>query len=222
MSKENNVVTMKSVKCKEAPLVESTPFKVWKDEEGNNKIILDPEYAKGDVVKQITGTKDKEIAGNIFYTAVMAISPILPKEERASDNMDQCFNIIAQSLHDFQPKDATEARLLTQAVALYHHGMNRLAKAGSAELITHSEAQVNMAVKLFRVCNETIEALYRCRRGGEQKITVSHAVLTNQAIVNNFQGVGVPPEKEEIPHVSNVRSESKNQSRQTMLSTSHG
>jgi hypothetical protein len=180
-----------------SPLLESTPVKIWKDERGDNKIALDPNLSELDVIRQVAGTKDTEIAHNILRTSFTAISAVVSKAEGAADNADKCFNIILQSLYDFQPKDAIEARLVSQAIALYQHGMSRLGKAGSSDQIPHSEAQVNMAIKLLRVHNETIEALNRYRRGGEQKVTVTHAVVAAQAIVNNhFPGVGVPPKNQ--------------------------
>jgi len=54
----------------------------------------------------------------------------------------------------------------------------------------HADHYGNKAIKLLRLHNETIEALNRYRRGGEQKVTVTHAVITDKAIVNNFNGVG--------------------------------
>lgn len=196
MSKEKKTKKKAIVNVK-SPQIESTPVKIWKDERGDNKMAIDPNLSAIDVIRHVTGTKDTEIAHNILYTTVIAISAIIDKKEGTADNADKCFNITLQSLYDFQPKDAVEARLISQAIALYQHGMNRLGKAGRSDHIPHSEAQVNMAIKLLRVHNETIEALNRYRRGGEQKVTVTHAVVTGQAIVNNhFQGVGASPQNQ--------------------------
>jgi hypothetical protein len=57
-------------------------------------------------------------------------------------------------------------------------------------MLNHSDHYANKAVKFLGLHNETIEALNRYRRGGEQKVTVTHAVITEKAIVNNFNGVG--------------------------------
>jgi hypothetical protein len=177
--------------------IESTPLKFWKDEEGKTNITSDSNLRPMDAMKQITGTKDAEIAENVFYSGATAIASVVRKTENAPDNMDKCFNIIAQNLNDFQPQDAIEAQLIAQSTALYQHGMARLAKVGNSTQIDHSAAQVNMAVKLLRLRNETIETLHRYRRRGEQRVTVTHAVVAGQAIVNNhFPGVGVPPKKQ--------------------------
>lgn len=60
-------------------------------------------------------------------------------------------NLLIQSLHDFKPRDAVEARLVAQETVVFQHGMSRLARAGCSENINISETQVNMAVKLLRV-----------------------------------------------------------------------
>lgn len=174
----------------EPPVLESTPIKAWKNERGDAMLAIESNNLGGNILKQITGTKDSDIAESIIRGSYLAIQPIFEEGESSTKSLISSLNIIAQSLHDFQPKDAIEARLVSQATALYHHGMDRLAKAGRSELIHHSELQINMAIKLLRVHNETIETLNRYRRGGEQKVTVTHAVLANNAVVNNFTGGG--------------------------------
>jgi hypothetical protein len=175
----------KSLKKIEQPKLESTLIKTWVDEQGNSRIVLDPSLSGIDVLKKTTGTRDTEIAESIMSMGAFAIESI----ERGGDakRFSQSFNIIMQSLHDFQPKDAVEARLVTQAVTLYQHGMDRLGRAGRSDRIDLTESQVNMAIKLLRVHNETIEALNRYRRGGEQKVIVQH-VTADKAVVNQFNG----------------------------------
>ena len=67
--------------------------------------------------------------------------------------------------------------------------MARLSKLASSENVKNSEAQANMAIKLLRRHNETIEALSRYRRGGEQRVVVQH-IADKIAVVNNFGGTG--------------------------------
>ena len=105
-------------------------------------------------------------------------------------NEKDSFNVVLQSVHDMQPKDAIEARLAVQASALFSHGLANLRRAETADMMCHADHYANKAIKLLRLHNETIEALNRYRRGGEQKVTVTHAVITEKAIVNNFNGGG--------------------------------
>jgi hypothetical protein len=152
-----------------------------------------PNESDVNYTRQILGTKDTEIANNIINTAFSAIYPILGKENGA-DNTDKCMNIIFQSMHDFQPKDAIEARLIAQEIALYQHGMNNLAIAANTNQTQSKEAYVNLAVKLLRVHLETIEAIDRHRRGGEQRVIVQHQQVNitgqAQAVVGNFHSEG--------------------------------
>lgn len=142
----------------------------------------DPEQIMEETLSKLVGVKDGELARQIFDSGVRALKPFY-SEAKSS-------NIIAQTLHDQQPKDAIEARLTVQSSALYMHGMSNLRRAENAEILMHSEHYMNKAIKLIRLHNETIEALTRYRRGGEQKVTVTHSVLANQAVVNNFTGGG--------------------------------
>ncbi len=106
-------------------------------------------------------------------------------------------------MNDFQPKDVNEARLVTQAMALFQHGMDRLRKVGSSADLHCSESQTNMAIKLLRCHNETIEALNRYRRGGEQRVIVQHVNVNDggKAIVGSILngGGGNKKEDEAIP-----------------------
>ncbi len=141
-----------------------------------------------DAVKKIVGVKEIELANHILQCASGAIKSFVGSE-------NACFmNIILQFLHDTKPRDAIEAQLAAQAAALFTHSMSNLQRMGKAQTVQHVEAYANVSVKLSRAHNETVEALNRHRRGGEQKVTVTHAVLANQAVVNNYNGVGVPPE----------------------------
>lgn len=56
----------------------------------------------------------------------------------------------------------------------------------------------NIAIKYMRLHNETIEALGRYRRGGEQRVTVVH-VAEKMAVVNNYGGGGMPQNQGDKP-----------------------
>jgi len=63
---------------------------------------------------------------------------------------------------------------------------------GKAERYDTSNHYGNLAIKLLRLHNETIETLGRYRRGGEQKVTVQHVNVNEggKAIIGNVSGVG--------------------------------
>lgn len=52
--------------------------------------------------------------------------------------------------------------------------MMSLSNAGYSKQIPQGEFHMKNAVKLLRLHNETIEALSKYRRGGDQKVTVTH------------------------------------------------
>ena len=60
----------------------------------------------------IMGVKDIDLANNIFVEGATAIQCF------SNDEADK-FNIVAQTLHDLQPKDAIEAKLAVQARVLF-------------------------------------------------------------------------------------------------------
>lgn len=175
----------------EAPQTESTPIKFWK-QDGDEKpnVSLAPHVADFmETLKSVMGVKDPELAWQILNAGVSALKPMCGEKDS--------FNVVLQSMHDMQPKDAIEARLAVQVSALFAHGLANLRRAESADMMCHADHYSNKAIKLLRLHNETIEALNRYRRGGEQKVTVTHAVITEKAIVNNFNGMGgVSPKNE--------------------------
>jgi hypothetical protein len=146
---------------KEPPKTEATPFKWWKNEAGELNITFNHDEVK-DISKfnEMFGVKDSELANHILNRGERALSPFLSKEESC--------NVIAQSLHDFRPQDAVESRLVVQAATAFVYAMNSMRVAGNSDMLCHTEPMINLAVKLMRVHNESIETLSRYRRGGEQ------------------------------------------------------
>jgi hypothetical protein len=144
---------------------------------GKDKPSLEQYYG---VVKELTATQDNELAEDICRSAVSA----MPKENDTARNI----NTIYQALADFAPQDAIEAKLCLQATALYSQGMQYLSKAERASMVQTAEMFMKFAIKLLRLHNETIEALNRHRRKGEQKVVVQHVNVENggKAIVGNL------------------------------------
>jgi hypothetical protein len=72
--------------------------------------------------------------------------------------------------------------------------MKNLRRSATADMLCHSEHYINKAIKLLRLHNETVEALNRYRRGGEQKIVVQHNVMADKAVVNFPRGANTKNE----------------------------
>lgn len=152
--------------------------------ESDGKLDLDKTNIKKpfdahDAIKHLTATGEGQLACEIVDRGVAAM-PIGSSADR--------MNITMQTLADGEPKDTTEARLLLQAQALYSHGMRYLRKGGDADMLYHAEYFMKNATKLLRLHNETIEALNRYRRGGEQRVLVQHVQINDggKAIVGQM------------------------------------
>lgn len=131
------------------------------------------------IVKDLTGTADEDIAHELFERAALA----LPKDKSHVSK----FNTILQALADGCPKDSIEAKLTLQSTALYSQGMNYLCRAEHSQNLEYSDFYLKSAIKLLRLHNETLEALCKYRRGGEQRVVVQHVQVNQggQAIVGS-------------------------------------
>lgn len=144
---------------------------------------------------EITGTKHKQLAEDIINRASDAICGCEEYHEKAI--------IVMASLIEQQPKDAHEARLCAQAVALYSQGLKYMYRSEQGNMIPQCEFYIKNAMKLLRLHNETVEAINKHRRGGEQRVVVQHVQVNDggQAVVNgSFEGGGGNKKTSEVPH----------------------
>jgi hypothetical protein len=157
-----------------------------KDDNGNeikgykNKEGSTPEE-KFKTLNKLTATQDIVLSYGILDDATSA----QPQNKTAQTRI----NTVNQVLADYEPKDSIEAKLILQEHTLYSQGMQYLARAENSNKIPQCDFFMKYAIKLFRLHNETVEALNRHRRGSEQRIIVQHQNVTiengAQGIVNN-------------------------------------
>jgi hypothetical protein len=119
-----------------------------------------------DAFKSLTATTDLELTFDIIGKGAQAISGTASIVEK--------YNTALQTLADSAPRDSTEARLCLQANALYSQGMNYLARSNDENMIPQAEFYMKNATKLLRLHNETVEALNKYRKGGEQRMVIQH------------------------------------------------
>jgi len=153
--------------------------------DGKNRFSIDiPADQFLSEIKRLTGTESGELAEDLIGWA----AGTMPSQSDGVHNI----NSILHVLWDSEPQDSTEAKLCLQSHSLYVQGMEYLARANSSKIPSNSQMYMNFAVKLLRLNNETVEALNRYRRGGEQRVTVQHVNVENggQAIVGNVQAGG--------------------------------
>ncbi len=140
-------------------------------------------------LQSAVGQERSSLAQHIALKTACAVDP---------QNHVKSVQLALETLDEQRPKDAVEARLISQAAALYRNGMDCLSRADRTDRVDFMSAYGNIAVKYMRLHNETIEALGRYRRGGEQKVTVVH-VADKMAVVNNYGGGGMPENRGDKP-----------------------
>lgn len=130
------------------------------------------------------GIMHKKLVNDILNKAAGAICGSAEYIEKAA--------IVLASLEDQQPKDAHEARLCAQAVALYSQGLKYMQYSDQQTMFSQCEFYIKNAVKLLRLHNETVEAINRYRRGGEQRVIVQHVNVNDggQAVIVGSKGEG--------------------------------
>lgn len=144
------------------------------------------------IMKDLTATNDDQLSEEIVRRVLYA----MPN----SESLEERVNVVFQALADCASKDSTEAKLCAQSTALYAQGMQYISKAENASLMCHVEFYMKFAIKLLRLHNETIEALSKYRRGGEQRVVVQHVQVNDggQAIVGSVLNGGGANKNNEV------------------------
>jgi len=133
------------------------------------------------ILSKATGTSSPEYSELLFSQTLAAL--INPRGHTFSANA------ISGAMLDLKPRDAMESMLCSRLIVLQNHIMNCLARAASSEQTEKkTDLNINRATKLTRAFNETLEALNRYRRKGQQKITVQHVNVSDggQAIIGDL------------------------------------
>lgn len=94
-------------------------------------------------------------------------------------------NAFSGAMLEMEPRDIIESQLCARLVILNSQAnrfMNRAASSDNSKVV---DLNINRATKLMRLHNETLEALNRYRRKGEQKMIVQHVNVNSggQAVV---------------------------------------
>lgn len=94
-------------------------------------------------------------------------------------------NAFSGAMLEMEPRDIIESQLCARLVILNSQAnrfMNRAACSDNSKVV---DLNINRATKLMRLHNETLEALNRYRRKGEQKMIIQHVNVNSggQAVV---------------------------------------
>jgi len=150
----------------QSPSLGKCPIKVQIENGDVKGMTLAKDCDVRTVFQKLTATNDQDLALSIYSFGVEA----MPNGIKLESNT----NATLQALAEAEPKDATESRLCLQANALYAQGMKYLSRAEDQDMMCHAEHYMKFALKLLRLHNETVEALNKYRRQGEQRVTVQH------------------------------------------------
>jgi hypothetical protein len=117
---------------------------------------------------------------------------------------DKCaLNFMLAVVKGIDPKDQVEAMLGAQMAAVHMATMKFACRLTHVDNIQQQDSAERVFNKLARTFAAQVEALKRCRTGGEQKVTVKHVTVNEggQAIVGNVSTGGRANEKVcEQPH----------------------
>lgn len=150
-------------------------------------------------IMKVTGTADRSVAIQLLSNLGKAL---IPSKVKGKELVSQ-LNIVAHSMHALAPQDEYESQLVAQLVVLHEHSMDWLGRAMRTERVDFANVYLNGASKLLTRHHETLEALLKYRRKGEQRVHVEHVHVHGggQAIVGNVStGGGMKPLIKEGPH----------------------
>lgn len=149
-------------------------------------------------IQDATGSSITEFGEELFVLCVGASN--LPAHP---DKFIRCGHEgLLNTLTAMRPADEFEGMLITKIIALHRQGMLVLARVEMAQQLDQMESYVNMAAKLTRLQNESIEALNRHRRQGKQTVLVQHVNISGEgkAVLSNVVGGGVQEKQGYQPH----------------------
>jgi len=158
-------------------------LKVVQEEEGTVGFFPDhPDLGVGTVLLvDAIGLKDQSLGREL-----------LSQMSGVARGNEDALNAMIAFVRGLEPKDSLEATLATQMASVHALTMrlaSQLANSTTNEGQEYAERALN---KLARTFASQIETLKRYRTGGEQKVTVQHVTVSDnaQAIVGNVSAGG--------------------------------
>jgi hypothetical protein len=150
-------------------------------------------------ILQATGTINRTTGLHLLTTAGQAIVSNKSNNKEIAERLDG----LAQTMQTLAPQDEYEGQLVAQLVVLHEHAMDWLGRANRTERVDFANVYLNGASKLLTRHHETLDALLKYRKKGEQRVHVEHVHVHEggQAIVGNVTpGGGMNQKLEEGPH----------------------
>ena len=158
-------------------------LKVIKEEEGTIALLPDhPDLSVGTVLLvDAIGLKDQSLGREL-----------LAQMSKVAKGNEDALNAMIAFVRGLEPKDSLEATLATQMAAFHALTMRFASQLGSSTTNKGQEYAERALNKLARTFALQIETLKRYRTGGEQRVTVQHVTVSDnaQAIVGNVSAGG--------------------------------
>lgn len=134
-------------------------------------------------ILEATGAANSLIGIQFLSNVGQAIVPAKAKGKEKAYHL----NTIAHAMHSLHPQDEYEGQLVAQLVVLHEHAMDWLGRAHRTKRVDFANVYLNGASKLLTRHHETLEALLKYRRKGEQRVHVEHVHVHGggQAIVGH-------------------------------------
>ena len=171
---------------------ETVPFTLKKnvDKSTDYTILLEQQFENPNLTRNeksikhvaaifaATGTTSLNV-GRILIDGVLDAIP-------RSSNGAKDTETVHEALRSMAPKDLHEGMLCSRIWILYNQAMRHMSYLQHPDISQgHFDRYSNYATKLMRLHDETLEALNRYRRKGEQKVIVQHVNVNDggQAVV---------------------------------------
>ena len=183
-------------------------IKAWREKKAKEEtgVRFKPALVEGDEKRIRMGTKVKNIenlsaseqietlaslysaisgSGTEEYSRLFLSETLEVLLSGSSHDHEQIANAFHGAMLGMDPKDIIESQLCSRLLVLHSKAMYFIKEAACAEYEKVIDSNINRATKLMRLHNETLEALNRHRRKGEQKVTVQHVHVNKggQAVV---------------------------------------
>ncbi len=193
---EDRIQAWKSKKSKErADLI----FSTTQDKENKKRFRLEHELTNqtgsqthpiNDVVASsyaaLSGSGNEEYS-RLFIS--QAAGAMINDSDTTDDNRSLAINAFQGGMLSMEPKDIIESQLCAKLMILHAKAMFFMNSATHQTHRKHIDNNLNNATKCMRLHNETLEALNRYKRKGEQRVKVVHQYVQvnegGQAVVAN-------------------------------------
>lgn len=133
-------------------------------------------------INSATGSANHDFGYRLFSLCAAASGAYRPEKNKGDE-----LTAVLNAMQALKPQDEIEGMLISRLISLHYQSMQYLTYCNlDGQPPQGIDNNINRSTKLFRLYNETLEALMRYRRKGEQKVVVQHVQVSGgQAIVNN-------------------------------------